>query len=123
MNEIDERYYKGYEGDSEIIFSMEENNGDKNEFGIWDGYFYGIMKQIKPKEGYWTGLAYYYHLDKGWYEESPWQVENIEEAYEQLSEIDKDKLEYPEEKEILDIILNMFREAIEHNYKMYISYE
>ncbi len=123
MKKTDERYYKGFEGDPEIIFELEKQNREEYEFGIWEGFFRRIIKKAQPKEGYWTGLAYYYHLDKGWYEESPWQVENLKEAYEQLAEIDKDSLEYPEEKEILEIILGMFREAIEKGYKMYISYE
>ena len=119
----DEKYFKGFEGEAEIIFSLEKTNKGKVEIGIWSGYFDGIMRQIAPKEGYWTSLAYQYHLDIGWYEESPWQVENLKEAYEQLSEIDMGSLEYSEEKEILGIILSMFREAIENGYKMYISYE
>jgi hypothetical protein len=123
MKHIDERYYEGFEGEAEIIFCLEKQNDEEYEFGIWEGFFRRIIKKVQPKGGQWTGLAYYYHLDKGWYEESPWQIENLEEAYDQLSEIDKDKLEYPEEKEILEIILNMFREAIKNGYKMYISYE
>ena len=123
MNERDEKYFEGFEGEAEIIFCLEKPNSEKHEFGIWKGYFNGIMSQTKPKNGRWTALAYYYHLLKGWYEESPWQVENLKEAYEQLAEIDKNNLAYPEEKEILEIILDMFREAIENNYKMYISYE
>lgn len=123
MKETDEKYYKGFEGEAEIIFCLEKPSSEKYEFGIWEGFFRRIIKKVQAKEGYWTGLAYYYHLDKGWYEESPWQVENLKEAYEQLAEINKDSLEYHEEKEILEIILDMFREAIENNYTMYISYE
>jgi hypothetical protein len=123
MNKVDEKYYSGFEGEPEITFSLEEKNGDRREVEIWDGYFNQIMKQIKPEKEGWASLAYYYHLDIGWYDESPWLIENLVEAYEQLNKIDKNALEYKESKEVLDIILNMLREAIDSNCKVFISYD
>lgn len=123
MDNINERYYKGFEEDSEIIFRLEDDNKKYEAFGIWEGYLENIIEKVEPTDGYWTGLAYYYHLDIGWYEESPWQVPNLKEAYDQLDEIDKDSLEYPEEKDILEILLSMFKKAIENGYKIYILYE
>lgn len=122
MSNIDERYYVGFEGEPEITFSIIEENNTKREFGMWCGYFDNIMKQIQPKEGKWTALAYYYNLEIGWYDESPWLIENLEESHEQLIEIEMDKLEN-EEKEILKIILSMLRDAIDNNYKAFISYD
>jgi hypothetical protein len=123
MGEINEKYYSGFEGEPEIIFYIEKSDGSKSGIGVWVGYFNSIIKQIKPNEGRWTSLAYYYHLDIGWYEESPWLIVNLEEAYEQLREINKEDLTYEEDKVILNTILNMFRQAIDKSYKMYISYE
>lgn len=122
MGNIDERYYIGFEGEPEITFSVIEENNTKHEFGMWGGYFDNIMKQIQPKEGKWIALAYYYNLGIGWYDESPWLIKNLEESYEQLIEIEMDKLEN-EEKEILKIILSMLRHAIDNNYKAFISYD
>ena len=123
MKNINEEYFEGFEGEAEILLTIEKIPGKTESIGIWSGYFDSIIEKIQPINGYWTGLAYYYHLDIGWYEESPWQVDNLKEAYEQLAEIDKESLEYPQEKEILGIILSMFKEAIENGYKIYISYE
>lgn len=122
MDNIDERYYIGFEGEPEIIFSIIDGNNTKREFGMWEGYFNNIMKQSQPKEGRWTALAYYYNLDIGWNDESPWLIENLEESFEQLTEIEKDKLEN-EEKEILETILSMLRDAKDNNYKAFIIYE
>ncbi|MFL0251970.1 hypothetical protein ACJDT4_16240 [Clostridium neuense] len=123
MCEIDERYYDGFEGEPEMIFTLVKINGEKEEFGIWDGYFIRFIEKVEPKENGWTGLAYYYHLDIGWFEESPWLVENLMESYEQLKEIDIESFEYYEEKEVLRKIICLFKHAIDNGEKIYISYE
>ncbi|MBD7912075.1 dihydroorotate dehydrogenase (quinone) [Clostridium cibarium] len=123
MSKIDEKYYIGFEGEPEIIFSLLKSNGEKEEFGIWDGYFSTIIEKVEPNENGWTGLAYYYHLDIGWFEESPWLVENLIESYEQLKEINIESFEYDEDKDVLRKIIIMFKEAIDNDEKVYISYE
>ena len=122
MEELDEKYYHGFEGEPEIIFSLVIQNGEKRELGIWIGYFDKIMRQIKPKEGRWTSLAYFYHLYIGWYDESPWLIENLVEAYEQLNEIDHSNLT-SKDKEVLETILNLLIDAIDNNFKVFISYD
>ena len=123
MCKIDERYYNGFEGEPELVFTLLKKNGEKNAFGIWDGYFDSIIKKVEPQKEGWTGLAYYYHLDIGWFEESPWLVENMLESFEQLNEIDVNSLEMNEDKKILSIIKALFQEAIDNDGKIFISYE
>jgi len=123
MNTLDEKFYDGFEGEPEIIFSLVKSNGEKEEIGIWDGYFNVIMNKIKPQKEGWTSLAYYFQLYIGWYDESPWLISNIPEACEQLKEIDKESFENKEEKEILESIICMLEKAIFNNEKVYISYE
>lgn len=57
---------------------------------IVDKYYVGY--EGEPEEKGWSSLAYYYHLDSGWYEESPWLLQDINAAIEQLKSIKKDKL-------------------------------
>jgi len=46
--------------------------GNDNEIIImWEGYFDQVMRLMLPDEQGWTGLAYYYNMYTGWYEESP----------------------------------------------------
>jgi hypothetical protein len=123
MSTIDEKYYDGFEGEPEMIFTLVKINGEKEGFGIWDGYFITIIEKVEPKENGWTGLAYYYHLYIGWFEENPWLVENLIESYEQLKEIDIESFEYNEDKEVLRKIMCLFKEAIDNGDKIYISYE
>ncbi len=122
MNEINKKYYLGFEGEPEIIFTVIQYDNKKVEISLWSGYFDNIMKQIKPVEGKWTGLAYYYNLNIGWYDESPWLIENIIDSYEQLKGIDKQSLESAEQ-EVLENILDLLKDSIKENYKVYISYE
>ena len=123
MNKIDEEYYNGFEGEPEMIFTLVKSNGEKKEFGIGEGYLNTIIKKVKPKENGWTGLAYYYHLYIGWYDESPWLVQDIMESYEQLKEIDAEVFEDDEDKAVLMKIISMFKEAIDNDEKVYITYE
>lgn len=116
-----EKYYEGFEGEPEITFTLEKGK-EREDFGVWDGYFNTIIRKIKPDASGWTGLAYYYHLYNGWYDESPWRIENPYEAYVQLANIDVSGLE-KEESEILQVILQMLREAIDNRYPIYISYD
>jgi hypothetical protein len=122
MGSINNKYYLGFEGEPEIIFTVVQQNNEKSGLSLWSGYFNNIMQQITPVEGKWTALAYYYNLNIGWYDESPWLVENIKDAYEQFKGIDKYNLEELEE-EILEEILELFKKSIEEDNNVYISYE
>lgn len=120
---INEKYYNGFEGESEIIFSLIENDITIEKIGIWDGYFNAIMELVEPEENGWTGLAYYYHLYTGWYEEENWLIPNVLEAYKQLSNIDASELVYREEKEVLFLIVDVLKHAVENNGKVFIVYD
>lgn len=122
MSDINKKYYLGFEGEPEIILTVIQQNDKKSGISLWSGYFNNIMQQIEPVEGRWTALAYYYNLDIGWYDESPWFVDNILDAYEQFKGIDKYKLDTAEQ-EILEQILELFKKSIEENSRVSISYE
>jgi len=93
MENIDSKYYDGFEGYPEIHFICKTTE-QVNKLVIWEGYFDEIMRLIKPVDGYWTSLAYYYHMLLGWEEEDgPWRVENPKEALNQFRTIDKALLE------------------------------
>lgn len=120
---IDEKYYKGFEGEPEMTFLIEVQNEIPKAIGIWEGYFSEIIKRIEPSECGWNGLAYYYHLDIGWFEECPWLIPNLQEAYEQLKNISLDVLGEKAEKEIVEKITDLMREAMSKKGKMYILYD
>lgn len=120
---INNIYYDGFEGEPKITFCLVENNIIVEKVGIWDGYFNEIMKMIQPEKEGWTGLAYYYHLYIGWYEEDEWLIPDVLKAYEQLTEIRFGKLRNREEKEILALITNLLKKAIDNKKQVYIIYD
>ena len=121
--EINEKYYEGYEGDPNMLFCRTENDIPVEKINIWDGYFDFIMSLVQPEEEGWTGLAYFYHLIIGWYEEENWLIPNIAEAYGQLEKLNPEELPYREAKEVLALLLNMLKRAMDTNGKVYIMYD
>ena len=76
MELVNKIYYDGFEGEPEI--QLIYRKGDNNEILImWEGYFDQIMKLMCPDAQGWTGLAYNYNMDTGWYEESPWVIKDF----------------------------------------------
>lgn len=87
-----DNYYEGFEGNPEIdIYTFVDN--EKVGIEMWDGYFDEIMRKVQSVDGKWQSLAYYYNLYEGWYDDSPWQIPNNEEALNQFKSIDKSDLD------------------------------
>lgn len=120
--EVNDKFYKGFEGEPEMVFSLLENGVLVQKFSIWHGYFSSIMRMIRPEEEGWTGLAYYYHLYIGWYVEEHWPVPNLAEAYEQLEKHCPGDLPGEADGEVLLMIRNMLKHAIDHSGTVYIDY-
>lgn len=120
MRAINEQYYQGFEGEPEIIFCTKTTKG--SSFGIWSGYFDEIMSRIKPTSKGWEGLAYYYQMEEGWYDESPWKIPDIKLVHSQLNSINVEDLDNVC-KEILSSIINLLKEAINEKAEVLIYYE
>ncbi|MBC1632695.1 dihydroorotate dehydrogenase (quinone) [Listeria welshimeri] len=102
-----DNYYKGFEGNPEIdIYTLSENK--KVGIEMWDGYFDKIMSSVQPVNSEWTSLAYYYNLYEGWYDESPWEIPNNQEALKQFESIDKSTLDKVS-REILTKIIELLK--------------
>lgn len=119
---INDLYYKGYEGEKEIQF-IKGKDDDTEIISIWDGFFNDILEQITPSEKGWEGLAYYYHLCIGWYENSPWEIPDIKEALEQLKGLISCDFRFEKSKDALNSICIFLFNAIEENERVYISEE
>ena len=113
----DNRYYKGFEGEPEIVFSSSQDS-----LSMWSGYFDAIMKLVYPKENGWSELAHCYHLNEGWYEDSPYKVRDLEEAVSMFQLIEISQLDQ-NCSELLNLLLALISAAIENNDDIYISYE
>ena len=114
------KYYKGYEGESEIQFIKGSNEGEQIILSIWSGFFDDIMCQFKPTDTGWQGLAYYYHLVIGW-EENMWEISNINSTFTDFQSIDASSFRFPETKEVLAAICDLLTTAIKENQKVWIN--
>ncbi len=122
MDRVISKYYDGFEGEPEIRFIRGIDNEEKHILSIWEGYFDRIMNVIIPEQTGWTGIAYFYHLHEGWYEESPWQIPNIETVSNQLKKIDINILDN-DTQNVLNDILEFLKGAQLQNDTVWIAYE
>lgn len=109
---VNDKYYVGFEGEPEIQFICKKAKED-DVIIIWEGYFDEIMRSMSPEEKGWTGLAYYYNMDLGWYEESSWIINDLYMALQQFNTINCEVLS-SEACEILKLICNMLKEALDN---------
>lgn len=58
----------------------------------------------------------------GWYEESPWRVDDLYIAFKQFGQLDCKRLSQ-ESYEILQLLCKMFQEALDNNFDFFISIE
>lgn len=116
MSRVDDQYYRGYEGEPEIGFYT-----IKEKIVIWAGFFDDIMEQMKPSRYGWTGIAYYYHLHTGWYDEDFWQIPDLEECLRQFEGINISECRFEGSKNVLASIRSMLSLAIQENENVWIS--
>ena len=116
-------FYTGFEGGDEIQFIRVLPDGSKDIIRMWDGYFDNFMMQIEPDQEGWTSLAYYYHLEEGWYDESPWEIPDIKEAFEQLRRLKDINIKSVKSKEVYDEVCKLLDVAINTNSRVYITLE
>lgn len=115
-------YYNGFEGEPEIQMVHIKNNQDKYILRMWIGYFDRIIELIKPEAEGWTGLSYYYHMNTGWYEDSPWRISDVISAKKQIESINPSTLD-DVSKKVYSEILNLFNNASSSGETILISYD
>lgn len=123
INIVDNKFYKGYEGEPEIQFIEELEDGTKGIFSVWDGYFNDIMELFQPGAHGWEGLALYYHLDSEWYNESPWKIPDKKSTLNQFQVLEIKKLKYEISQLVLKRICEILSNAIEDSRTVWIALE
>lgn len=124
METIVDKYYIGYESEPEIQIIRKTVQEDIFVLRIWSGFFDDIMNAVEPEEKGWSSLAYYYNLYSGWYEESPWLLQDINAAVEQLKSIKEDKLSNSRGSvNVLTDIIKVLEDAVISGDSILIAYE
>lgn len=102
-------FYEGYEGEPEIIISL----SNKIAIHIWDGYFEDILNSPPLNGKGWSGFTRDYHQLEGIFSENI--SEQFIEPQEYLNDlyIYKNKqFEYEETKQLFNILVELFKEAL-----------
>jgi hypothetical protein len=118
---INNKYYFGFEGEPEIQIIQKRNDNDY-VLSIWEGYFDRIMSQMKPDKTGWTGIAYFYHLHTGWYDDDMWVDKNIIDSYNKFKSICKERLD-KKSGLVLEQICKLLNEAVLNNHEIIIRRE
>lgn len=103
-------FYEGYEGEPEIILSV--NNGDT--IHIWEGYFDDIFDSPTLDGNGWKGFTRDFHQMEGAFSDNnPKSDINVVEYLEDLM-LYKDKtFDYDETAQVFDLMVSLFEKAIE----------
>jgi hypothetical protein len=113
-------FYAGYEGEPEYIFRIERQ--PTSFLRIWGGYIDAIMNAVTPGPSGWHSLAKFYHLDEGWFEESPWRIPELPAALDQLHAVDSSELD-EQPKRVLTALCELFQIALSEGLDVVIVYD
>jgi hypothetical protein len=119
--EIHADFYKGFEGEPEIRFIYQKPDSQDVLLKVWIGYFDLLMSVVHPTTNGWSGLSYFYHFDKGWFEESPWEIKDISSVIVEFRSMDVSVLDQ-DSLNVWNHILKMFQSAQSLGGKIFIEY-
>ena len=113
-------FYSGYEGEPEYVFRLTQ--ASSHSIHTWGGHIDAIMSAVAPGPSGWHSLAKYYHLDEGWFEESPWLVPELSTALDQLGSVNISGLD-EEPKRVLAALCELFQAALDQDLGVVIVYD
>ena len=129
---MNDTYYIGYEGQPEISFFFESPT-EKNILKMWIGYFemlLDLMTQYAPSD---EDILHVYCAHEGWYDESPWEIQNIDAAIRLFESFDLNKASGEQLEQVKNIVPDIpgvahqitafLEKAITNGCKVYIEYD
>lgn len=111
----DYTFYKGYEGEPQIIICIE----NRCNMHIWEGYFDDIFENPSLDGNGWIGFTRDYHQFEGVFSEDV--LEDFIEPKEYLQDLcfyKGKKFEFEETSELLEKLIELFEMAILNNLKV-----
>ena len=122
MRSID--HYTGFEGEPEYrIFSLDATQNKQIEISVWAGYLETFFRRFDPSPIHgWEGLLLHFHTVSGWYEETPWLCEELEQFAQLLSDPISNALGTTYQNVLKDL-KTLVDEAIENGHQVYFEYD
>lgn len=125
-------YYSGFEGEPEIAFVF-ENSDERHILKMWTGYFDTMLDLMCQYEPFNDGILHEYYAHEGWYEESPWELTNLNAAIQlfksfNLQKVNENTIEaspniVPTLPEVASEIAQFLEQAKSNESNAYIIYE
>ncbi|MEE9753842.1 hypothetical protein VL763_08520 [Listeria seeligeri] len=117
---IDNRFYEGFEGEAELSFVT-----DDDKLVIWNGYFETILDNLLDCNIEKNGVIKEYFNHEGWYDDSPWLIEDNYLTINQLECFDINKISQTLMKDKLEEVVKKIISFLKNNClnKIYIEYE
>lgn len=84
---VNDFYYLGFEGEPDIIFVF-ENSDERQILKMWSGYFDTMLDLMCQYESFDNGILHEYYVHEGWYEESPWELTNLDSVIQLFKSFD-----------------------------------
>ncbi|AOR23490.1 hypothetical protein [Clostridium taeniosporum] len=124
---INNKYYDGLEGEPEVVIYFKEK--DKEGFRIWIGYFEYLLGASISGEVKIGGILESYINQDGWYDESEWRIEELQQAIFELEQFNIEKIESKEDS-IIETVSNIqkdlvkfLKNALKNSHLVCIDYE
>ncbi len=123
---IDNSYNKGFGTEKEVIIYYTAPQG-KEGYELWDGYFENLLRGCYNDKIVKGGILYGYMTQGEWFDESPWKIEDLRLALDELNMYSEEKIPemrimFEELRDIQQKLLSLFNYASERGYEAYIEY-
>jgi hypothetical protein len=130
---IDEKYYKGFEYEIEVIIYYLLDGGEKKGWKIWEGYFETLFSGCYFKGYSDTGILSSWNEHIGFYDEKPWAIKDNSTVVHELIQFSTDNIETTSEpgsdsliqavSELKEDLLLFFKNASENKWVVFIEYD
>lgn len=117
---IDNRFYEGFEGEAELSFVTTDD-----KLVIWNGYFETILDNLLDCDVEKVGIVKEFYNHEGWYDDSPWLIEDNFITINQLKCFNSNKINQTSMKDDLEEVVKTIILFFENNSsrKIYVEYE
>ena len=128
---INEKYYKGFEYEVEIVIYYLSNDNEKVGWKIWNGYFETLLSGCFFKGYSDKGILSSWNSDNGFYDEKPWAIKDTSAVIHELMQFSTNNFETTSEpgsdpliravSELKEDLLLFFEDASENNSVVFIE--
>ncbi|MCY7816190.1 hypothetical protein [Bacillus haynesii] len=93
---INTKFYDGFEGEPELVLTDGEN-----KLIIWYGYFETVLDSLLDNNLEKRGIIKEYFNHEGWYDDSPWVIQDLRLTIAQMKSFDIHFLENAKNKTVV----------------------